>query len=223
MAALLRRGLQEEGYAVDVAADGPEALWMGREFDYAAVLLDVMLPQLDGFEVCRRLRKHGRWVPVIMLTARTDVADRVLGLDAGADDYLAKPFTLVELCARLRALIRRGQTARPTVLEVGDLTLDPASRQVTRNGKTVSLSATEFALLELFMRHPGMVLTRSRILEHVWDFAYDGLSNVVDQYVRYLRRKIDYPFGRADLQTVRGAGYRLRIPEEELAAAEERS
>jgi two-component system OmpR family response regulator len=212
MASLLRRGLREEGYSVDVAASGTDALWLAREVDYDAIVLDVMLPGVDGFEVCRQLRRDDRWAPVIMLTARGDVADRVRGLDAGADDYLPKPFSLVELCARLRALVRRGSAARPAVLQVGTLRLDPASRRVWRDGTPVTLSATEFSLLELFMRHPGEVLTRSRILEHVWDFAYDAASNVVDQYIGYLRRKIDRPFGHEDLETVRGAGYRLRQP-----------
>ncbi len=212
MASLLRRGLREEGYSVDVAASGTDALWLAREVDYDAIVLDVMLPGVDGFEVCRQLRRDDRWAPVIMLTARGDVSDRVRGLDAGADDYLPKPFSLVELCARLRALVRRGSAARPAVLQVGTLRLDPASRRVWRDGTPVTLSATEFSLLELFMRHPGEVLTRSRILEHVWDFAYDAASNVVDQYIGYLRRKIDRPFGHEDLETVRGAGYRLRQP-----------
>jgi two-component system OmpR family response regulator len=170
--------------------------------------------------VCRQFRQNDRWAPVIMLTARGDVADRVRGLDAGADDYLAKPFSLVELSARLRALIRRGAARRPAVLRVGTLRLDPATRQVWQADQPISLSATEFSLLELFMRHPGEVLTRSRILEHVWDFGYDAASNVVDQYVGYLRRKIDRPFGRADLETVRGAGYRLRAGAEQEPAGD---
>lgn len=210
MATLLHRGLVEEGYSVDLAATGSEALWLAREIAYDAIVLDVMLPELDGFSVCRALREQDRWAPVIMLSARTELDDRVRGLDAGADDYLAKPFSLVELCARLRALIRRGQQPRPTELRVGDLRLNPATRRVWRGDKAIELSATEFALLELFMRYPGEVLTRTRILEHVWDFRYEGVSNVVDQYVGYLRRKVDRPFGREDLETVRGAGYRLR-------------
>ena len=210
MAALLKRGLEEEGHAVDVAGNGPDAVWMGTENPYSAIVLDVMLPGFDGFEVARRLRVGGRWAPILLLTARTEIEDRVEGLDAGADDYLAKPFSFAELSARLRALVRRGQPERPTVLTVGDLRLDPARRQVWRGGRQVDLSSKEFALLELFMRHPGEVLSRTKILDHVWDFAYDGLSNVVDQYVGYLRRKIDRPFNRDDLETVRGAGYRLR-------------
>jgi two-component system OmpR family response regulator len=210
MAGLLKRGLEEEGHAVDIAADGPDGVWMGTENPYSAIVLDVMLPGFDGFEVARRLRAGGRWAPILLLTARTEVRDRVEGLDAGADDYLAKPFSFDELSARLRALVRRGQPERPTVLVVGDLRLDPARRQVWRNNRSLDLSSKEFALLELFMRHPGQVLSRTKILDHVWDYAYDGLSNVVDQYVGYLRRKIDRPFDRDDLETVRGAGYRLR-------------
>ena len=209
MAALLRRGLSEEGYAVDVAGDGPEAVWRATEFSYDAVVLDVLLPGIDGFEVCRRLRDGGCWVPVVMLTARSDVADRVRGLDAGADDYLAKPFSFAELCARLRALIRRGAPERPAVLEAGDLRLDPAGRRAWRGETELDLSAREFALLDFLLRHAGRVVTRTMILEHVWDVAFDPTSNVVDQYVAYLRRKIDRPFGVAQLETVRGAGYRL--------------
>jgi two-component system OmpR family response regulator len=210
MARLLRRGLEEDGYAVDVAPSGPEAVWLGEENEYAAIVLDVMLPGLDGFEVCRRLRGRGQWAPVVMLTARTAVQDRVEGLDAGADDYLAKPFSFAELTARLRALIRRGAGVRPAVLQSGDLRLDPARRQAWRGNVELSLTAKEFALLELFLRNPGVVLTRTQILEAVWDFAYDATSNVVDQYVAFLRRKVDKPFGRSDLETLRGAGYRLR-------------
>jgi len=160
--------------------------------------------------VCRGLRERGRWTPVLMLTARDAVRDRVAGLDAGADDYLTKPFSLAELLARLRALIRRGATERPSVLRVGDLSLDPAARSVARDGQAIELTAKEYALLEFFMRHPGEVLTRTRLIEHVWDFAYEGDSNVVDVYVRYLRNKVDRPFGRDSIETVRGSGYRLR-------------
>ena len=209
-AALLRRGLSEAGYSVDVAVDGPDAVWRASEFSYDAVVLDVMLPGYDGLEVCRRLRDRGRWAPVLMLTARDDLAARVRGLDSGADDYLAKPFSFDELFARLRALIRRGAPERPTLVQCGDLRLDPATRRVWRGDIELALSPKEFALLELFLRHPGHVLTRTRILEHVWDFSYDGGSNVVDQYVGYLRRKIDRPFGVSQLETVRGVGYRLR-------------
>jgi len=210
MASLLRRGLEEEGHAVDVAGDGPEGLWMATEFPYGVVVLDVMLPGLDGFEVCRRLRSAGRWMPVLMLTARDEVGDRVRGLDAGADDYLVKPFSLLELAARLRALSRRDDRPRPVAIAVGDLRLDPSSKRAWRGETELQLSPKEFSLLELFLRHPGAVLTRSQIIDAAWDFAYDGTSNVVDQYVKYLRGKIDLPFGRHDLETVRGMGYRLR-------------
>jgi two-component system, OmpR family, response regulator len=210
MAELLRRGLQEEGYAVDVASTGEEGVWLGTENDYDAVVLDVMLPEGDGFEVCRRLRQADRWAPVMMLTARDAVPDRVAGLDAGADDYLTKPFSFQELFARVRALVRRGVGERPALLEVGDLRLDPATRRVHRGDEELSLTAKETALLEYFLRHPGEVLTRAHIIEHVWDFAYDGGSNVVDVYVRYLREKVDRPFGHRSIETVRGAGYRLR-------------
>jgi two-component system, OmpR family, response regulator len=209
MAGLLKRALEEEGYAVDVAGRGEDALWFGRENPYDAIVLDVMLPDLDGFEVSRRLREAGRWSPVLMLTARDAVADRVAGLDAGADDYLTKPFSFAELLARLRALVRRGAAERPPVLRVGDLSLDPARRTVMRDGTSIDLTAREFALLEYLMRHAGEVLTRSQLIEHVWDFAYDGDSNVVDVYIRYLRNKVDRPFGRDSIRTVRGAGYRL--------------
>jgi two-component system, OmpR family, response regulator len=210
MAGLLRRGLEEEGYAVDLARDGAEAVWAGTENDYDAIVLDVMLPDIDGFEVCRRLRTQNRWAPVLMVTARDAVPDRIAGLDAGADDYLTKPFSFAELVARLRALMRRGAAERPAVLSSGDLRLDPASRRVTRAGHPINLTPKEFALLEYFMRHAGEVLTRTRITEHVWDFAYEGDSNVVDVYVRYLREKIDRPFRANSIETVRGTGYRLR-------------
>ena len=210
MAGLLKRALQEEGHAVDIASDGPEGLWLATENAYEAVVLDVMLPGLDGIQLCRRLRESGSWVPVLLLTARDSVGDRVRGLDAGADDYLVKPFSLLELAARLRALARRGDRPRPAVLAEGDLRLDPAAKRAWRAGTEVQLTPKEFALLELFLRHPGRVLTRSQIIEAVWDFAYDGGSNVVDQYVKYLRRKVDVPFGRHDIETVRGMGYRLR-------------
>lgn len=210
MAGLLRRGLVEEGYAVDVVGNGADAVWAGTENEYDAIVLDVMLPDLGGFEVCRRLRKAGRWAPVLMLTARDAVPDRVEGLDAGADDYLTKPFSFAELLARLRALIRRGPVERPAVLTVGTLRLDPATKQVWQRGSAVELTAKELALLEYLMRHPGEALTRSRIIEHVWDFAYDGGSNVVDVYIGYVRDKIDRPFGVDSIQTIRGVGYRLR-------------
>ena len=214
MAALVRRGLEEEGYAVDVAGDGEEAVWLGRENPYDVIVLDIMLGAsanaLDGFEVCRRLRQAGRWSPVLMLTARDAVHDRVRGLDAGADDYLTKPFSFEELLARVRALIRRGTEQRPTTLVVGDLRLDPASHEVWRDDQLIELTSKEFALLEFLMRKAGEVLTRGALIEHVWDFAYEGDSNVVDVHIRNLRMKIDRPFGRASLETVRKVGYRLR-------------
>jgi two-component system OmpR family response regulator len=210
MARLIRRGLVEEDVVVDVAATGDEGLWRAAATDYDAIVLDVMLPGLDGFEVCRRLRAGGQWAPVLLLTARADIEDRVEGLDAGADDYLTKPFSFAELLARLRALARRPPLERPAVLEVGDLRLDPAARQVWRGVTEIDLSAKEYALLETFMRRAGRVLTRLDLLDHAWDYAYENRSNVVDVYVRYLREKIDRPFGRTSIETVRGIGYRLR-------------
>ena len=209
MGELIRRGLQEHGYAVDLAVNGEDGLWLASEHLYDAVVLDVLLPDIDGFEVCRRMREADRWSPVLMLTSKDAIADRVTGLDAGADDYLTKPFDSVELLARVRALVRRGAVERPTVIQVGELVLDPSTHDVSRAGEPIDLTTKEFALLELFMRHPDEVLTRPWLLEHAWDFAYDGGSNVVDVYVRYLREKIDRPFGRTSLRTVRGAGYRL--------------
>src|SRR5262245_16989986 len=211
MAGLIRRGLVNEGLAADVARTGEDALWMARANGYDAIVLDVMLPGIDGLETCRGLRDGGVWAPVLMLTARDSVEDRVAGLDAGADDYLVKPFAFAELLARLRALARRGPRERPVTLSAGDLVLDPAARRVTRGGVEIELSAKEFALLEAFLRHPGTVLSRGRLLEHAWDFAYDNRSNVVDVYVRRLRRKIDGPFGTDSIETLRGAGYRLRV------------
>jgi two-component system, OmpR family, response regulator len=210
MAALLRRGLVEDGYAADVAGTGEEALRMARAVPYDAIVLDLMLPGLDGLDVCRQLRSSGVWSPILMLTARDGVDDRVVGLDTGADDYLTKPFSFPELLARLRALTRRGLSERRTVLEVGSLRLDPATHQVWRNGVEVELSAKELALLETFMRRPGQVLSRVDLLDHAWDFAYESRSNVVDVYVGYLRAKIDRPFGLRSIETVRNAGYRLR-------------
>jgi two-component system OmpR family response regulator len=212
MAALVRRGLVGEGYAVDVTGNGEDAVWMAEAHDYDAIVLDVMLPGPNGVETCRRLRSSGVWTPVLMLTARDAVEDRVSGLDAGADDYLTKPFSFAELLARLRALVRRGGVERPAELVVGDLRLDPAARRVRRGASEVSLSPKEFALLETFMRRPGQVLSRLQLLEHAWDFAYENRSNVVDVYVRYLREKVDRPFGASSIETVRGVGYRLREP-----------
>ena len=207
---LLSRGLREEGYSADLAERGEEALWMAKAVEYDAILLDVMLPGLDGFDVCRRLRADGVWSPVLMLTARDAVDDRVAGLDAGADDYLAKPFSFEELLARLRALTRRAPIERPAVLAAGGLRLDPAAHRAWRGDVELDLSAKEFALLELFMRRPGSVLSRGQLLEGAWDMAFESRSNVVDVYVRYLREKIDRPFGCESIETVRGVGYRLR-------------
>src|SRR3954470_10884300 len=210
MAGLLRRGLVDEGHAAGIAATGEDALWMTQGHPDDAIVLDVMLPGLTGFETCRRLRNSGVWAPVLMLTARDGVDDRVAGLDAGADDYLTKPFSLAELFARLRALVRRGDVERPTELVVGDVRLDPASRRVWRGSEQVQLSPKEFALLETFMRRPGEVLSRLQLLEHAWDFAYENRSNVGDVYVRYLREKIDRPAASDWMETVRGVGSRLR-------------
>jgi two-component system, OmpR family, response regulator len=210
MAGLLHRGLSEEGYAVDIVESGADAVWAGTENPYDAIVLDVMLPDLDGFEVCRRLRANDRWAPIVMLTARDAIADRVSGLDTGADDYLIKPFSFSELLARLRALIRRGPGERPAVVRVGTLELDSALHRVTRETAAIDLTAKEFALLEYLMRHSGELLSRTRILEHVWDFGFESDSNVVDVYIRYLRQKIDRPFGLDSIETIRGGGYRLR-------------
>jgi two-component system OmpR family response regulator len=210
MAALIRRGLVEEGYAADVARTGEEALWMARATPYDAIVLDLMLPGRSGLEVCKALRESGVWSPILILTARDGVEDKVSGLDSGADDYLSKPFSFAELLARLRALTRRGPTERPSVVEVGSLRLDPATRQAWRGDAEIDLSAKEFSLLETFMRRPGDVLSRLDLLEHAWDYAYENKSNVIDVYVRYLRQKIDRPFGLDSIETVRGIGYRLR-------------
>jgi two-component system, OmpR family, response regulator len=210
MAAALRRGLQAEGLVVDIASHADEAIRRGRAGGFDVVVLDVMLPDVDGFETCRRLRGYGVWVPIIMLTARDAVEDRVRGLDAGADDYLTKPFSLAELLARLRALVRRGPVERPAVLAVGDLRLDPATREVWRGDAEIELSAREFALFETFMRRPGQVLSHTQLLDAAWDLGYEHRSNVVEVYVRYLREKVDRPFEVTSLETVRGMGYRLR-------------
>lgn len=212
LATLLRRGLLEEGYAVTVAHDGVDGLWRAQETTFDALVLDVMLPKLSGLEVCRRLRAAEVWSPVLLLTARTSVEDRVAGLDAGADDYLTKPFAFSELAARLRALLRRGATRRPTALVVGDLHLDPATREVWVGDRPVELTAREFNLLELFARKVGEVLRRDQILDHVWDFASAPASNVVDQHVASVRRKLLDAEATAAIVTVRGVGYRLVPP-----------
>jgi two-component system, OmpR family, response regulator len=210
MASLLLRGFRKNGDAADVARTGEDAVWMAGAADYDAIVLDVMLPGMDGFETLAGLREQGRWTPVLMLTARDAVEDRIAGLDVGADDYLTKPFSFAELLARLRAIVRRGPVERPTILEVGDLRVDPATRQAWRGTTEIELTAREFALLEAFMRRPGEVLSRDHLLEQAWDMGYDNRSNVVAVYVNYLRDKIDRPFGANSLTTVRGAGYRLR-------------
>jgi two-component system OmpR family response regulator len=210
MAAALRRALKSAGVIADVAINGTDAQWMVRAGEYDAMILDVMLPDVDGFETCRRLREDGVWVPILMLTARDNVEDRVRGLDGGADDYLTKPFSLAELLARLRALARRPAMERPAVIEVGNLRLDPGSRQVWRGEHDIELSAREFSLLEAFMRGPGQVFSQEQLLDAAWDFGYEHRSNVVEVYVRYLREKIDRPFGVESIETVRGMGYRLR-------------
>ena len=210
MAALVQRGLRRDGMAADVVNTGDEALWKAAATEYDAIILDVMLPGIDGFEVCRRLRAESIWSPVLMLTARDAIRDRVAGLDSGADDYLIKPFSYAELLARLRALMRRGPVERPTELRVGDLRLEPATRRAWRGETEVQLSAKEFTILEIFMRSPGQVLSRFQLLEHAWNYEFENRSNVVDSYVRLLRRKVDKPFGVESIETVRGVGYRLR-------------
>jgi two-component system, OmpR family, response regulator len=213
LAASLRTGLEAEGFAVDIAPDGAEGLWYAREHDYDAILLDLMLPVLDGYSVCTTLRKEGNWTPILMLTAKDADRDQVEGLDSGADDYVVKPFSFQVLLARLRSLLRRGVQERPATLVVGDLELDPARRQVTRAGTPVRLTARELALLEFLMRRKGDVVTKQQILGNIWDYAFEGDPNIVEVYVARLRRKIDKPFDREDIETLRGSGYRLRVPE----------
>jgi two-component system, OmpR family, response regulator len=210
LANLIRRGLRKEGMAADVETTGEDGLARAQATEYDAIILDVMLPGLDGFEVCRRLRAAQVWAPILILTARDAVRDRVAGLDGGADDYLTKPFSYAELLARLRALVRRGSAERPIELRIGELRLDPAARRAWRKDTEIELSAKEFAILETFMRRPGEVLSRFQLLEHAWDYEYENRSNVVDSYVRFLRQKIDRPFGVRSIETVRGVGYRLR-------------
>jgi len=210
MAELLARGLREEGHAVDIAGRGEDALWMVQAIPYDVVILDIMLPGVDGLETCRRMRASEVWTPVLILTARDAISDRVAGLDTGADDYLVKPFSFSELVARVRALTRRAPQERPVTLQVGDLRLDPAAHRAWRGDEELDLSAREFALLELLMRRPGQTLNRGQLLEGAWDMAYEARSNVVDVYIRYLRQKVDRPFGRDSIETVRHVGYRLR-------------
>jgi two-component system, OmpR family, response regulator len=210
LAGMLVRGLDEAGFRVDTALDGPTAIRKATESDFDALVLDVMLPGASGFEVCAELRRRRVWTPILMLTARDSVEDRVVGLEGGADDYVPKPFAFAELIARLRALGRRGPIERAVILEAGDLRFDPASRVASRGDVELELSALELALLETFMRHPGQVLDRSQLRAHAWDAADFAPSNIVDQYIRYLRTKIDDPFGVRSIETVRGLGYRLR-------------
>ena len=209
VAAAIRRGLEAEGFAVDVASDGEEGLWLAREQPYDAIVLDILLPKINGYKVCATLRDEGNWTPILMLSAKSGEWDEAEALDTGADDFLAKPFSFVVLVARLRALLRRGARARPSVLRAGDLSLDPAAHVCRRGEEEISLSAREFSLLEFLMRRAGQVVSKSEILAHVWDFDFEGDDNIVEVYVRYIRRKIDIPFGRRSLETVRGAGYRL--------------
>jgi two-component system OmpR family response regulator len=210
MAVLIRRGLGEQGLTVDLVGTGEEAIGLAGAGAYDAIVLDVILPGIDGFDTCRKLRRDGVWAPVLMLTARGALEDRVAGLDGGADDYLTKPFSFAELLARLRALVRRGQSERSAAIEVGELRLDPATRQVWRGESEVELSAKEFVLFETFMRSPGVVLNRTHLLEQAWAYDFEHRSNVVEVYIRYLRQKLDRPFGVESIETVRGAGYRLR-------------
>jgi len=209
LAAGLRTGLEGDGFAVDLAPDGIDGLWLAKENPYDAIVLDIMLPGMDGHAVCRALRTDGIWTPILMLTARDAVQDEVRSLDTGADDFLTKPFAHAVLVARLRALLRRGARARPAVLSAGDLRLDPAARRVWRGGREVELTAREFAVLEFLMRRPGEAASKREILQHVWDFDFEGDPNIVEVYVRRLRNKLDRPFGRAAIETMRGAGYRL--------------
>lgn len=209
LASGLRKGLEAEGFAVDVVYNGTDALWMAREIAFDAIVLDIMLPGANGYQVVRTLRRESNWTPILMLTAKVGVGDEVEGLDTGADDYLAKPFSYEVLLARLRALMRRGARPRPTVLEVGDLRLDPAGRQVWLTGTQIALTPREFAILEYFLHHPGEVMPKKAILEHIWDFGFDGDPNIVEVYVRRLRTKLRRPNDRPVIETFRGAGYRL--------------
>jgi two-component system, OmpR family, response regulator len=205
----LKRGLEAEGFAVDVALNGTDGLWLARENHYAVVLLDIMLPGLNGYLVCRTLRDEGDWTPVLMLTAKNGEWDQVEALDTGADDYLTKPFSFAVLLARVRALIRRGAAPRPAVLEAGDLSLDPATREVRRADAAIELTTREFSVLEFLMRRADEVVPKTEILDGVWDFDFDGDPNIVEVYIGHLRNKVDRPFGRKSIQTLRGAGYRL--------------
>ena len=209
LAAGLKKGLEAEGFATDVALDGTDGLWMAREHPYDALVLDIMLPGMNGYKVCATLREEGVWTPILMLTAKDGELDEAEALDTGADDYLTKPFSYVVLLARLRALIRRGSSERPTVLEAGDLRLDPGARRVFRGESEIDLTAREIALLDFLLRRKGEVVSKRDILDHVWDYDFDGDANIVEVYIRHLRKRIDEPFGRNAIQTVRLVGYRL--------------
>ncbi len=219
LAGLIRRGLREEGLLADVAIKGEDALWMAGSSEYDVIVLDVMLPGIDGLTTCRRLREDGVRTPILMLTARGEIGDRIEGLNVGADDYLTKPFAFGELIARLHALSRRGEVQRLPVLEVDDLRLDPVTHRVSRGGQEIKLSAKEFLLLSALMRHPGRAMSRQRLLDHAWDSEYEAHSNVVDVYVGYLREKVDRPYGRRNIETVRGVGYRLVAESDQEASA----
>ncbi|HZD67011.1 MAG TPA: response regulator transcription factor [Acidimicrobiales bacterium] len=209
LAAALKRGLEAEGFAVDVATDGSEGLWLAREQVFDAIVLDILLPKINGYRICATLRDEGNWTPILMLSAKTGEWDEAEALDTGADDFLGKPFSYVVLVAHLRALLRRGARERPVVLTAGDLVLDPATHACRRGDKEIALSPREFSLLEFLMRRAGQLTSKAEILDHVWDFGFEGDDNIVEVYVRYLRRKIDLPFHRQAIETVRGAGYRL--------------
>jgi len=209
VALAVRRGLEQEGFAVDVALDGNEGLWLARQHPYDALIVDLMLPGLNGFQICKALREEGNWTPILVLTAKDGEFDEAEALDTGADDFLSKPFSYVVLLARLRALLRRGRRERPTVLQVGDLRLDPAAHRCWRGDTEIRLTAREFAVLEFLMSRAGDVVTKADVLAHVWDFDFEGDPNIIEVYIRYLRRKLDEPFGRHSIETIRGAGYRL--------------
>ena len=209
LAATLRRGLEAEGFAVDNALDGEQCIWLATENPYDAIVLDIMLPKVNGFQVCARLREQGNWTPILMLTAKDGELDEAEALDTGADDYLTKPFSYVVLVAHLRALLRRGAGERPAQLSVGDLVIDPAARTCSRAGQLIELTAKEFSIVEFLARRPGEVVSKGDLLDHAWDFAYDGDPNVIEVHISNIRRKIDKPFRTDSLRTVRGAGYRL--------------
>jgi len=209
LASGLKRGLEAEGFAADVALNGTDGLWMAREHPYDAIVLDIMLPGMNGFEVCASLRQEENWTPILMLTAKEGELDQAEALDLGADDYLTKPFSYVVLMAHLRALIRRGAPSRPAILQVGDLRFDPGSRRAFRGDIELELTAREASILEFLMRHEGSVMSKTEILSHVWDYDFEGDLNIVEVYIGHLRNKIDRPFGRETLHTIRGAGYRL--------------